>query len=136
MIYLLDTNAISDLMRSDSDVEQWLAGLGPEDHALTSAIVRGETLFGISKVPRGKRRTELEHTAHRFLDRFHCEEISPRTADYYAELKSAQRFAGRPLDENDLWIAATAMALGATVVSRDSDFRRIEGLPVVEPRYQ
>jgi predicted nucleic acid-binding protein len=35
------------------------------------------------------------------------------------------------LDENDLWVAATALALGARLVSRDADFAGIEGLPVL-----
>jgi predicted nucleic acid-binding protein len=35
------------------------------------------------------------------------------------------------LDENDLWIAATALARGATLVSRDRDFAGIEALPAV-----
>jgi predicted nucleic acid-binding protein len=34
------------------------------------------------------------------------------------------------LDENDLWIAATALALDAVLVTRDSDFQQIEGLSV------
>jgi predicted nucleic acid-binding protein len=34
------------------------------------------------------------------------------------------------MDENDLWIAATALALGATLVSRDGDFKQIDGLSV------
>jgi predicted nucleic acid-binding protein len=34
------------------------------------------------------------------------------------------------LDENDLWIAATALALYATLISRDSDFHYIDGLKV------
>jgi predicted nucleic acid-binding protein len=38
---------------------------------------------------------------------------------------------GLTLDENDLWVAATALALGATLVSRDRGFVGIDGLPVV-----
>ena len=38
------------------------------------------------------------------------------------------RLARLSPDENDLWIAATAMAIGATLVSRDADFARIDGL--------
>ena len=34
------------------------------------------------------------------------------------------------LDENDLWIAATALVLGAMLISSDSDFQRIDGLTV------
>jgi predicted nucleic acid-binding protein len=48
-------------------------------------------------------------------------------------VKIAQQRRGLPLDENDLWIAATALAMAATLVSRDSDFRAVEGLSVVEP---
>jgi predicted nucleic acid-binding protein len=103
---------------------------------VTCTIVRGEVLFGIFRLPEGKRRTQLEAAARKFLDGIPCEGLPQEAADMYAKLKSAQQRAGLPLDENDLWIAATAMALGATVVSRDSDFRRIEDLPVVEPRYQ
>jgi len=34
------------------------------------------------------------------------------------------------LDENDLWIAATALAMGAALITRDSHFEQIEGLSV------
>ncbi len=40
---------------------------------------------------------------------------------------------GLALDENDLWVAATALSLGATSVSRDRDFAGIEGLTVFVP---
>jgi predicted nucleic acid-binding protein len=35
------------------------------------------------------------------------------------------------LNENDLWIAVTGLALGATLVSRGSDFGDIDGLRVI-----
>lgn len=46
---------------------------------------------------------------------------------------AAQQRRGLPLDENDLLIAATAIAMNATLVSRDSAFRAIEGLLLIEP---
>jgi len=66
--YLLDTNAISDLMRASPRMEAWMAGLDEGDRVVTCTIVRGEILFGIGKLPEGKRRTELEQTGERFLD--------------------------------------------------------------------
>lgn len=131
--YLFDTNVISELMRADPRVEKWMAGLSEGDHIVTCAIVRGEILFGISRLPQSKRRTELEQMGHQFLDAFQCEAIPEPAGDFYATIKLARHSRGLALDENDLWVAATAMALGATLVSRDQDFAGIEGLAVVAP---
>lgn len=131
MIYLLDTNAISDLMRSAPRIEQWMEQLDSSDQVITCTIVRGEILFGIARLPEGKRRTELEDVVHSFLASFRCEPIPPQAAEPYAAVKLARQRRGLSLDENDLWVAATAIALGAALVSRDSDFAGIEGLPVV-----
>jgi predicted nucleic acid-binding protein len=131
--YLLDTNAIGDLMRAAPRIENWMAGLDQADRVVTCTIVRGEILFGIARLPAGKRRVELEGTGHQFLAAFRCEPIPERAADFYATLKITRQQGGLVLDENDLWVAATALALGATLVSRDSDFAGIEGLPVVAP---
>ena len=131
MIYLLDTNAISDLLRAAPGIETWMAGLGRGDRVVTCTIVRGEILFGIGKLPEGKRRAELEETGHQFLASVRCEPVPERAGDFYAAVKLARRRRGLALDENDLWIAATALALNAALVSRDSDFAGIEGLLVV-----
>ena len=56
--YLLDTNAISDLMRAAPRIENWIAGLDQGDRVVTCTIVRGEVLFGIARLPAGKRRRE------------------------------------------------------------------------------
>jgi len=132
--YLLDTNAISDLMRASPQIENWMAGLDQVDRVVTCAIVRGEILFGIARLPQGRRRTELEDTGRQFLDAVHCEPVPERAGDLYAAVKLARQQRGLPLDENDLWVAATALALGATLVSRDNDFGGIDGLAVVAPR--
>jgi predicted nucleic acid-binding protein len=131
VIYLLDTNAISDLMRSAPRTESWMARLDPNDRVVTCTVVRGEILFGIIRLPPGRRRSELEETGHQFLTAVRCEAIPEQAADFYATLKLARQQRGFTLDENDLWVAATALALGASLVSRDSDFRLVDGLAVV-----
>jgi predicted nucleic acid-binding protein len=59
------------------------------------------------------------------------EPIPERAGDSYAALKLVRQKRGLTIDENDLWVAATALALGATLVSRDHDFEGIDGLSVV-----
>jgi len=71
MVYLLDTNAISGLMKSDPHWEESLRSLEATDSVITCTIIRGEILFGISRLPPGKRRSELELMGRRFLDAFH-----------------------------------------------------------------
>jgi len=61
---------------------------------------------------------------------FPCEPVPDSSGEHYARAKLARQRSGLPLDENDLWIAATALALGATLVTRDNDFRHIDGLTV------
>jgi len=129
--YLLDTNAISDLMRASPQIENWMAGLEQGDRVITCTIVRGEILFGIARLPPGRRRTELEETGGQFLATVRCEPVPERAGDFYAAVKLARQQRGLTLDENDLWVAATALALGAALVTRDSDFAGIDGLRVV-----
>ena len=62
-----------------------------------------------------------------------CEPIRPEAGDLYAETKAIQQRRGLSLDENDLWIAAATLSLGATLVSRDTDFTGIEALVVIAP---
>jgi tRNA(fMet)-specific endonuclease VapC len=130
--YLLDTNAISALMRADTRMASWLSSIGPDDRVVVCAIARGEILFGLERLARGRRRNELEEKAGKLFAILPCEPVPAAAGDRYANVKVSQQRRGLPLDENDLWIAATALALDATLVSRDSDFRAIEGLALVE----
>ena len=120
-------------MRSEARMENWLSSLGPDDNVSTCVITRGEVLFGIEWLAAGRRRTELESKANRLFTVTPCEAIPVAAGDRYATLKREQQRRGLPLDENDLWIAATALALGMALVSGDSDFQSIEGLSLVRP---
>ncbi len=50
------------------------------------------------------------------------------TADWYAEVKFELRKKGRPIPENDVWIAAIARQHSLTLLTRDAHFQDIEGL--------
>ena len=111
----------------------WLSSVGDGDQVVICPIVRGEILFGLERLAAGKRRADLEHKARRLFAAIPCEPIPPGAGDRYASVKVARQRRGLPLDENELWMAATALAIGATLVTRDSDFREIDGLAVVAP---
>lgn len=130
MTYLLDTNAISDLMREHVRLKHRLSAIGQADRVVTCSIVLGELRYGIGRLALGKRRDELSAKLASLLAVMPCEQVSPESADQYAEIKLEQQAQGLSLDENDLWIAATAKTISATLVSRDNDFQRVLSLNV------
>lgn len=130
MVFLLDTNAFSDLMREHPKIDAHLASLTPADRAVICSVVRGEIRYGIERLPQSKRQQELETKAANLFAVLPCESVPEAAGDHYARIKLTRQQKGLTLDENDLWIAATALALGAVLISRDSDLQQIDGLTV------
>ena len=54
-----------------------------------------------------------------------------QTARHYGQVKNQLRVKGRPIPENDLWIAAVARQHALTLVTRDKHFSDIDDLPTV-----
>ena len=54
-----------------------------------------------------------------------------KTARQYGEVKNKLRVKGRPLPENDVWIAALALQHNLTLATRDAHFQEIENLLTV-----
>jgi predicted nucleic acid-binding protein len=126
----LDTNAFSDLMREHPKVDAHLASASPAERVMICSVVRGEICYGIERLPQGRRRQELEAKATKLFAILPCQPVPEAAGDHYATVKLTRERRGLALDENDLWIAATALALGAVLISRDSDFQQIDGLTV------
>ena len=57
--------------------------------------------------------------------------VDPATAFEYGRIAFALKTIGRPMGQNDIWIAAIALTLGnTTVVTMNSDLPTIPGLTV------
>jgi tRNA(fMet)-specific endonuclease VapC len=52
------------------------------------------------------------------------------TATYYGNVKDQLRLKGKPIPENDIWIAALALQHDLVLISRDEHFKVIEQLKV------
>lgn len=128
MLYLLDTNIISHIMRDPNGsaaqaMRARLQALGPCQLA-TSTVVQCELLFGLQKRPSPRMRGQYEIAMRPLLLLALDESVAP----VYATLRSHLERAGTPIGPNDTLIAAHAMALGATLVSADAEFARVPGL--------
>jgi tRNA(fMet)-specific endonuclease VapC len=119
---ILDTNAVSGIFRGDASLEGVLA---PDARHQLPVIVVGEYGFGLKK-SRASQRLQL------LLDRLITEsdvlEIDLETAGHYAAIRNGLRERGRPIPENDVWIAALCVQHRQRLVSRDAHFDRIPGL--------
>jgi len=126
---LLDTNAVSDLMRDHVQLKKRVAS-HPEP-IVTSAIVVGEIGHGLSRLPPGKKRADLEVRAQSVLAALSSiEPVTMAIANRYGDLKAVLEAQGLNLYDNDLWIAATALTCGNILVTRDQIFSRVPGLQV------
>lgn len=117
MTFLLDTTAFSDLMREHPKVDARLASVSSTHRVAICSVIRGEIRYGIERLPQGKRRQELENKAAKLFAILPCEVVPEAAGDHYAGVKLTRQWKGLALDENDLWIAATALALGAVLIS-------------------
>ncbi len=123
--YLLDTSTCSLLMQDNPGVKGRFDSLTESDYHFTCPIVKGEILFGIGRLPAGKRKQDLEQRANELFATVPCDPIPERVSEVYAQIKVAAEQQGTPLGEGDLWIAATALTLDAILVASDSDYERI-----------
>jgi len=122
---LLDTNIVIALFANEGAVKDNLA---MTEEVFVPSIVIGELYYGAYKSTRAK-----ENLAR--IDDFAASGpvigCDTGTARFYGEVKNALRIKGRPIPENDIWIAAIAMQHGLTLVTRDAHFKEIENLEVI-----
>jgi tRNA(fMet)-specific endonuclease VapC len=120
--FLLDTNIVIAVFAQDASV---LQKLGQAGEVFVPSIVLGELNYGARKSARAD-----ENIAR--IDEFAANSAvlvcDTETAQHYGQIKNALRAKGRPVPENDIWIAAIAVQHGLTLVSRDAHFQEIDSL--------
>lgn len=122
--FLLDTNIIIALFQAEPSVQE---NLVQAEQVFVPSIVIGELYYGAyrsGRVAENVTRVQEFAASNTILE---CDAI---TAQQYGQIKNALRVKGRPLPENDIWIAAIAQQYQLILVSRDQHFREIDGLSV------
>lgn len=120
---VLDTNVLSELMRPapHPGVVAWVAAQ-PRALLYTTAITQAEILYGIAALPEGQRRSGLAAAAAAIFTEDFAGRVLAFTsaaAERYAAIVSTRRQSGKPIDPFDALIAATALAAGAGIATRD-----------------
>jgi len=130
-VIVLDTNVLSELMRPAPSpvVVAWLDRQTPGDVA-TTAITVAEILFGIERLPAGRRRNALAVLAADMFDQEFTGRLLPfdaLAASHYAGQMAALERQGAPVAMADGQIAAICQAHRATLATRNTkDFQNME----------
>ena len=93
------------------------------------AIVIGELEYGAmysQQVEKNKSNIKQLVQAYPILS------IDKDTAEVYGRIKAVLRSKGKPIPENDIWIAALAQQHNMLLISRDRHFSEIEGISIEE----
>ena len=123
MRFLLDTNIVLHYVRGDALhrlIERIYALLSAQNTLYISVVTVGEIRVLARTLGWGR---EKRVAMERFLQNFNQIPIPfGSILGDYVDIATFCRQNGRVLSKNDLWIAATARATGATLLTTDRDF--------------
>ena len=131
-----DTNVISELMRAEPSpvVRAWVAAHSRHELRIT-AITVAEILYGIERLPDGKRKVTLREAALEVFGRF-IEDVlafDVAAATVYPEIVDRRDRLGTPISGYDAQIAAICRTHDARLATRnDKDFAGV-GIELVNP---
>jgi tRNA(fMet)-specific endonuclease VapC len=120
--FLVDTNIVIAFLEGDASVQQNFA---EAEVIYVPSIVIGELYYGAYRSARVEANsTRIDELVSRYSV-LACDAV---TAVVYGQIKNFLRQKGRPIPENDIWIAAVAQQYQLTLVSRDEHFSEVDGL--------
>ena len=135
--WLLDTNVLSEIRRRrpHRKVVAFVAGQ-PLDLLYVSTVTLAEIRFGIELVTDATRRAELHAWLSQKVRPLFAQRVLDVSEDVLFKwrlLVEEGRKSGHTFSQPDLFIAATALHHGMTVVSRDTREYERAGAPVFNP---
>lgn len=133
---ILDTNIISELMKSSPDpgVFEWASHQRRDVIAIT-AITYAELLEGIARLPDGQRKEQLRLALYE-LSRSFFEAIlvfDQNAAEVYAEMSQRLKSIGRNVSQADRMIASIALLTDGLLVTRNTKDFEFTGVSLVNP---
>ena len=122
---LLDTSIIISAFKNNEEV---IARLFNYSEIFVPSIVAGELYYGAYCSANIARHL---HQTNQFLNSYTILVPDARTDEVYGLIKKALKDKGRPIPENDIWIAATAVRFNLPLFASDKHFKEIDNLELV-----
>ena len=128
MRYVLDTNAVSALMKGDRHFIARLRKLDRADVGVPQPVF-AEIAYGIERLPRSKRRNSLQERLDLVRTELARVAWTAPVSDYFGAVKAERR--GKRIEDFDAAIAAHALAEDAVLVTASADdMGRVPGLTI------
>lgn len=123
---VLDTGVLVHFVRGQRTgrlIEERLRLSERRGDSILSSVVEAELLLIAARRGWGDRKlADLARLCRSFV---RVSAGEPEVVQAWVEIAAAQTDAGQTIDHNDLWIAATARAAGAILITCDGDFLRL-----------
>ncbi len=119
-MYLLDTNIVSEFSKERPNENVLALYEARKDLCAISAVTWQELMFGVSKMPEGKRKTYIEKCLVEYKEDFEIIPYDEFSADICGQLSGSCAKSGKNLPCLDTQIAATAIANGMILVTRNT----------------
>lgn len=130
MRYVLDTNAVSALMKGDARVVRRLGMLNRGDAAIPQPAI-AEIAYGIERLPRSKRRSALEDRFDLVRTELARSPWTDAVSERFGSIKVTLERKGHRIEDFDAAIAAHALVEGAVLVTANlDDMTRVPDLQV------
>ncbi len=128
MKLVLDTNIYSDYAEGLPQTVDFMATYG--EFIFLPSVVLGELYFGFMK---GSRQQFNEKKLHQFIGRLRVEiiNVNADVARKYAIIYLSLQKKGIKIPINDVWIAASCMEVGGTLLTRDKYFKVVDQIETV-----
>jgi tRNA(fMet)-specific endonuclease VapC len=114
--YVLDTNTLSAVMRSDALVLSRLRRSNRRDVVVPQPVL-AEVAYGIARLPKSRRRQLLEDRFEELAGTFDRIEWTDAVSDTFGRIKASLERKGLRIEDFDAAIAAHALANDATLVT-------------------
>ena len=126
-IYLLDTNIISELTKPVQNQKVVQKIFETQKSSVLSSIMWAEALFGLKRLPEGKRKeTLMDFYINTVQNMYSFKDFDLHAASIYSDIKSRLERIGKIPSELDLQIASVAIANNLILVTRNvQDFSDI-----------
>lgn len=123
---MLDTNALSELIRNPQGaLARQLGAIAPE-RICTSIVAACELRFGALR----KGSAPLTRRVEQLLGALTVLPFEPPADAHYADIRATLERRGKPIGSHDLLIAAHARSRGMVLITRNlGEFRRVPKLP-------